>query len=478
MSRGLRPRFRLWAKLALFGAAGVAATHSLHLVIGRDVATAAVVSAHDELGHAVARQVAHQAADAVLLDDRVALQDLVSGAVAGGRVSYCFIERNGTLLASSFADATPAALVGLRRGGARPASAPIVVRAGAQRYLDVAAPVLDGSAGWVRLGVDLRPLEETRYRLGSLLGLLSLCVIAGGVVAALLVGRRVARPVGELLSAADDFDPRRDVKPVTVRGDDEFAELAVRFNEMMARLRAAEEQHQATVRKSAASERLVALGALVAGVSHEVNNPLAGLKNCLGALRKGELPAARRTEYLGLMGESLDRIEHIVRRLLDFGRPRALALQEEAPERLLRTAVELVRPAAKERGVEVREVPSDDAGGARVRADRVQVGQAMLNLVLNALYVTPRGGEVRLKVRRRAGLCGLAVEDDGPGIPVELRERVLDPFVTTKPEGEGTGLGLTVTRTIVDAHGGELTFEFPGRGTVATVWLREVQAAA
>ena len=111
---------------------------------------------------------------------------------------------------------------------------------------------------------------------------------------------------------------------------------------------------------------------------------------------------------------------------------------------------------------------------AWVLADRSRAGQALVNLILNAAWVTPDGGEIRVRLRRRPGLVGLAVEDDGPGIPREIRDRVLDPFFTTKPEGEGTGLGLPVTRTIVDAHGGELAFEFPERGgTVVTVWLRE-----
>jgi signal transduction histidine kinase len=111
-------------------------------------------------------------------------------------------------------------------------------------------------------------------------------------------------------------------------------------------------------------------------------------------------------------------------------------------------------------------------------ADRHLAGQALLNLLLNAAYVTPDSGEIRVRLRQRGRLVGLAVEDDGPGIPPEVRDRILDPFFSTKPEGEGTGLGLSVTRTITDAHGGDLTFEFPGRGTIATVWLREAGAAA
>jgi signal transduction histidine kinase len=86
--------------------------------------------------------------------------------------------------------------------------------------------------------------------------------------------------------------------------------------------------------------------------------------------------------------------------------------------------------------------------------------------------VTPDHGEIRVRVRTREGLVGIAVEDDGPGIPQDIRERILDPFFSTKPEGDGTGLGLSVTRTIASAHRGELTFEFPDRGgTVATIWI-------
>jgi signal transduction histidine kinase len=177
------------------------------------------------------------------------------------------------------------------------------------------------------------------------------------------------------------------------------------------------------------------------------------------------------------MGDSLGRIQAIVGRLLDFGRPRPLALKAEPVKGLAQDVVRLVGPALRQREITLVEL-DEGLGQATVLADRLQVGQALLNLVLNALYVTAAGGQVRLRLRRRAGAVGIAVEDDGPGIPVELRARVLDPFFSTKPEGEGTGLGLSVTRTIVDAHEGELAFDFPERGgTVVTVWLREAAPA-
>lgn len=466
-----RLRFRLWVKLALFGVAAVVVTHALDMAIGLGIASGAIAREQMELGEDFARLVAHQATNAVLTDDQVELQDIVARATEGRHVAYCFIERNGELLASSFADRTPEALVGLRGRQGLSDGAPIIVRDASLRIVDVAAPMLGGSAGWVRLGLDMRTMAETRRRMAVRLGLQALGVIAVGVLVALLVGRRMARPVGELLAAADRLDPRDDVRHVSVRGSDELGELSERFNSMVDRLKVAHEEHQASIRKSAESQRLAALGSLMAGVAHEVNNPLAGLKNCVSALKKNELPPQSEAEYLELMSTSVDRIEEIVCRLLDFGRPQPLRLKPETPERLAREAASLVLPLVKARQVAL-EVSVEEGAHKLVLADRHQITQALLNLLLNALYVTPTGGRVRLSVWRRDGRCGVGVVDEGPGIPVPLRGRVLDPFFSTKPEGEGTGLGLTVTRAIVDAHGGELTFEFPERGTVATVWLK------
>ena len=176
------------------------------------------------------------------------------------------------------------------------------------------------------------------------------------------------------------------------------------------------------------------------------------------------------------MEEGLVRIEEVVRQLLDFGRPHPPRLEPVEIARITREAAALLRPLLDGRRIGTRLL--DGVPNATALADRRLVEQAMVNLVLNAAYVTEDGGEIRLRVRRRGAELGIAVEDDGPGIPPDVRDRILDPFFSTKPEGEGTGLGLSVTRTIVDAHGGELTFEFPpGGGTVATVWLRSAAPA-
>ena len=471
MSAPARPRVRLWMKLAAFAAMGVVLMHALHLFIGNRVATRALSAEAARLGRDIGHLVAQRAADPLLVNDLLALQELVQEtAEPGSRVAYCLVVREGQLVASSFDGPTPPGLVALRADGD---AEPLVVRSGDRRVLDLAEPILGGRLGRVQLGLDMEVLDDTRRELAIRLGVLALALIALGFAAAFAAGRVVARPIGEIVAAADRFDPGAGRSPeIRPRGSDEIAVLAGRFNEMMRRLAAAHEEQARARQKAVETERLAAMGSLVAGVAHEVNNPLAGLKNCVRRLERAELPEAKRREYLALMDEGLVRIEDVVRQLLDFGRPHPPRLEPVPASLMAREAVALVRPALERRRVALQIV--DGAADAEAGADRRLVEQALLNLVLNAAYVTPDGGRIRVRLRARPGLVGISVEDEGPGIPPEIRERVLDPFFSTKPEGEGTGLGLSVTRTIARAHGGELTFEFPeGGGTVATLWLPE-----
>lgn len=475
-----RLRIRLWMKLAALAAVGVVAMHAVHLTLGNRIVARALTIEQEKLGRNIARLLADQSADPLLVNDLVALDAIVSSAVSteGAGVRYCVITRGGRVLASSFGALTPPSLLALRQDGARE---PIVVADGSVRSLDIVEPIL-GNAGVLQLGLDLSAVAQTRRVLAVQLGVLALLIIVAGLLAALFFGRSLARPIHELLVTADRFNPAVDPPaplPV-IRGTDEVAELGERFNHMLLRLSAAHREQERARARSVETERLAAVGSLVAGVTHEVNNPLAGLKNCVHRLGRPDLAPEKRAEYLELMHEGLGRIEEVVKGLLDFSRPHPPELKEVRTRALAESAAHLVESQLRRRRVSCS-IEALDADGP-VLADAHRIGQAVVNLLLNAGYASPLGGTVRLRLVSRPGARGIAVEDDGPGIPLEVRDRILDPFFTTKPPGEGTGLGLSVTRTILDAHGGELSFSFPERGTVATIWLRapvaDRQAAA
>lgn len=462
----IRPWRRLWVKLAIFGALGVVVTHSVHLIISNQVTSAALSERLVKQGRTLAQLVAKQGVNAVLTENRVVLQELVDTVTASTDVAYCFIHRDSAVLASSFREGTPSGLVQM---GHRPR--PIVVRNGDIRYIDISHAILDGEAGEVHVGLHLNVLDPVRQQLSVTLGLVALLVIAGGVLSAFVVGRRIARPVGEMVSALLHLDPAQEPVTLPTRSGDEIGLLTHMVNHMRVRLHGAHQAQEQARKKQMQTEKLAALGTLVAGVAHEVNNPLAGLKNCQSRLCKPDLPPDRRAEYLEFMDEGLHRIEGVVQQLLRFSRGSPLQRTASSLPRLISSAVNLLDPVLAGSRVRV-EVDTAATGEQQVLVDAGQVEQALVNLLFNAAYVTPDDGAIRVWTSTRDGMAGIAIQDEGPGIPEEIVNKVEEPFFSTKPEGQGTGLGLSVTRSIMDAHHGDMVFACPEEGgTRVTLWF-------
>ena len=209
-------------------------------------------------------------------------------------------------------------------------------------------------------------------------------------------------------------------------------------------------------------ERLAALGELSAVVAHEVRNPLGVIFNSLGSLRRLLKPTGDTRMLLDIVGEEADRLNRIVGDLLDFARP---STPEFRPEPLSRVVDEAVAAALAQNPSGVRLVREPDEELPPVPLDSRLVRQAILNVVVNAVQAMPRGGQLRVRLRRDADAALLEIEDTGAGIPEEVRHRIFEPFFTTK--ASGTGLGLAVVKRIVDGHGGEIAVtSLPAGGTV------------
>jgi PAS domain S-box-containing protein len=217
------------------------------------------------------------------------------------------------------------------------------------------------------------------------------------------------------------------------------------------------------------SGKLAAIGELAAGVAHEINNPLFAILGLTEFLLKDAEPDSKAAQRLELIQQTGLEIKEIVRALLDFAR-------ENADERhlvsiadvALQTA-DLVRRTNAHKGIEL--VVSCDDGGAPVAASPNQIKQVFLNLVANARQAMPDGGVVTIGVHRDGDHVVATVADDGPGIPAGVVDRIFEPFFTTKRDTGGTGLGLSVSIGIAEAHGGSLTVESE-EGHGATFALR------
>ena len=314
---------------------------------------------------------------------------------------------------------------------------------------------------------ELQQLQTTQNWLWalSLLGAL----LSTGVVW-LAVGR-IMRPLHDLRNTAEavgrgDFSQR-----VVVGAKDEVGQLAHTFNQMTRNLQNSHTELQRTLQtlKSTQaqliqSEKLSAVGEFVAGIAHELNNPLTSVIGFGELLKQTEL-SQKQTNFVNCIVKSSERCHKIVQGLLSFARQ---SPPERKPLKLnetVSTVVDLMAYELRTSNIEVRiEAPEEFP---YVMGDPHQLQQVFLNILNNsrqAMEGQEHPGRMRIVLETAGALVRMRFEDNGPGIPKENLARIFDPFFTTKPVGKGTGLGLSLCYGIIQEHGGTISAEAGVRG--------------
>jgi signal transduction histidine kinase len=217
------------------------------------------------------------------------------------------------------------------------------------------------------------------------------------------------------------------------------------------------------------ADRLAAISRVSGGVAHEVKNPLNAIllhvEVAKAKLSRGDTDIEQQME---IISREILRLDRVVKTFLDFTRPVELNLGNVAFGELLGEIVELARPQAAARQINI--VVDERADGAEIRVDRDLLKQAVLNVVVNAIEAMPAGGELRFESAASDDMVEIRVSDTGPGIPTELREKIFRLYFTTKQEG--SGIGLAMTFRIVQLHDGTIDFTSePGKGTTFSIRL-------
>ncbi len=229
------------------------------------------------------------------------------------------------------------------------------------------------------------------------------------------------------------------------------------------------------VSQLAAQEKQLLLSRLLARLAHEIRNPLSSLDIHVQLLDEdlaGLAPELKNKTAgrLQMIRGELHRLENVVKHFLSLAGPSSLDLQPIQVTKIAGHVCELLRPEAATQGIEI--VMRVDASLPPLTADPVQLTQALMNLMLNAIQAVEGGGRVEVDARadEPAGLFVIEVHDTGPGIPRESSAAIFEPFFTTRTEG--SGLGLWIVQQIVTAHGGAVTaFNAPGGGAVFALHL-------
>lgn len=240
--------------------------------------------------------------------------------------------------------------------------------------------------------------------------------------------------------------------------------------------RALEDILEAQKAQMVTAGKLSSLGEMAGGLAHEINNPVAIIHGHAALLRKmaerGQVQPDDLRATAGVIEGTADRISRIIRALRAFARDAGRDPFEQVSVRaLLEETAEFCRQRFLGHGVDftLDEAPAE----LRLECRPVQISQVLLNLLNNAFDAVEHAStrKIHLGVQDRGRHVELSVSDTGPGIPLEARERVFQPFFTTKEVGRGTGLGLSVAKGLVEAHQGKLTYETSEQGTRFLVWL-------
>jgi signal transduction histidine kinase len=254
----------------------------------------------------------------------------------------------------------------------------------------------------------------------------------------------------------------------------ELQRTAKGLEESYNRLQAQSERIIAIEEQLRRSEKLSTLGEMAAVLAHEIRNPLGSIRGTAEILRDDYRPGDPKHEFIEIQIKETERLNHVVEDFLRMARQQPFEQHDCSIREELETIITLVTKDAHDRGISLLFEPNTEA--AIIRGDGEKLRQAFLNIVINALQATPRGGNVTISAKQENGVCQISFCDNGPGIDEETKARIFEPFFTTKPDG--TGLGLAVTKKIIEAHNGSLKIVSDvGKGTTVLVTLSESAAS-
>jgi signal transduction histidine kinase len=314
--------------------------------------------------------------------------------------------------------------------------------------------------------------------------------VAVAALLALLLGVVfIGRPISRLAEKARRVGTGDLSGPLHLAQRDELGQLATEINLMCERLAEERSARAAATEQLRHADRLTTVGKLASGLAHELGTPLNVVQGRARLIRDREVDGEEAIDSARIVVEQAERMTKLIQQLLDFARPRPLQKGRLRVDAMIQRVCELIATIGRKARVTLHK--RDDIGTLEVEADDAQLQQVLTNLMINAIHASPVGATVELGAREVEQTApahvgsdvtkwlAIDVRDRGTGMDAATRERIFEPFFSTKGVGEGTGLGLSVSWGIIREHGGWIAVEStPGEGSTFTVYLPRGATAA
>lgn len=337
------------------------------------------------------------------------------------------------------------------------------------KTLTALTPLFIGDKKWgtLRFAISLENSRKALFASMIKVVIITLFFMLLGYLLVLYLGRIFVKPITDLTQAMAKTTYDNLKLQVDIKGDDEFSYLLSQLNDMLFRIKSANEELKKKNEMLIQSEKLASIGILASGIAHEINNPLGGLFNCVHILKekKGE----NLNKYLSLIDDGLTRIKNTITKLLWMARKKDDNEERLSLNDVLDSILYFVNyQVAKKNIVIEKEVDND----LELYASRTSIEQIFLNLIINAYQAITQEGKIYIRAMKNGDYIDVQVEDTGTGISKDYLPKIFDPFFTTKKPGEGTGLGLWITYDIVKNLNGEISVKSEeGKGTIFYIKL-------
>lgn len=329
-----------------------------------------------------------------------------------------------------------------------------IVHTGTGNILDTAMPLRVAGKSWgvLRIGLSMTPVENEFLKFKMRVLMFSALIFLAGTLVFYIIGYTMSRPLDRLSHAMSNINLGAfEATSLTPRRD-EIGILQNSFYNMLSRLQKSEQERQRALNQLIQHEKMATIGKIVAGVAHEINNPLAAISTCIYKLN-ANIPKGLEN-CVDIMNIGTQRIQGIVLQLSDFSRTCSLELQHVTCEVFFREITDFIKMALQRSDVYI--TATDNCRPTVLYIDKGKLHQVILNLIVNAADASPPHGSIEFTAYLQGAEYCLAVKDHGSGIPPESIERIFEIFYTTKPAGEGTGIGLATCKSIVELHKGTI----------------------
>jgi two-component system, NtrC family, sensor kinase len=475
----------LFWKFSIAIASTVLLFGSLNLLFIRNQVYKTFENQLEKHGISLARGIAERAIEPILYDDLSALNNLLMQTLSVNTdIKYIFILDNyNQLLAHTFKDYIPLGIIEVNTLGAEEDRKILVLDDPSDKnevIRDIAIPILGNQAGTVRIGLSeqeyLKEIKSiTRLFLGMVFFFLAL-----GIIAAFVLSYIITNPVKAISKFASQvdlhtFNPEKSSidsleKEFSVKLKnlfnltDEIDVLSITFNQMIMRLQAAYRELKDTQESLSQTEKMASVGTLAAGLAHEINNPLAGIRNCMRRIEDNPENIRQNSEYIAMMLEALQKIEKVVQGMLNFSRKQELIFTQVKLNDLLKNSTSLVRYQLNQSKIKLDCFIDDD--NVSLDASPNHLEQVFVNILLNSIDAINERKQtepklegkitIRLFESKEDNEVKIIFTDNGIGLPHDKVASIFDPFFTLKKIKQGTGLGLAVSYNIINSHKGQI----------------------